>query len=307
MFITLILLLAGFLLLIKGADFFVSGSSSVARRFGIPPVVIGLTIVAMGTSLPEASVSITAALAGSNEIALSNCIGSNTFNTLVVLGASAFIMPFPIDRDILRRDQPINLGITLLLLALMLDGMLGRFDGLLLLGCMALYLFLVVRAAMRERQRPDDRAPRPLPISLFQIVSGVAMIIWGGDLVVDAAVEIAQVIGLSETVIGLTIVAVGTSLPELVTSIVAAKMGESELALGNVVGSNLFNIMFILGSSSAIMPIAVLTENLIDVGILLAITAVLALLCRSLPRLGRKLGASGILLYVGYTAYLLVR
>lgn len=308
MFFSIVFLLIGFILLVKGADYFVSGSSSVARRLRIPPVVIGLTIVAMGTSLPEASVSITAAFAGSNEIALSNVIGSNTFNTLVVLGASAFIRPFPIDRDILRRDQPVNTAVTILLLALVLDGMLGRIDGLILLACMILYLFVVVRAALRERDNlVDDRAPQPLPLSIFLIVLGVAMIVFGGDLVVDAACEIARVVGLSETVIGLTIVAIGTSLPELVTSVVAARKGESELALGNVVGSNLFNILFILGASAALSPIGVLTENIIDLGILLAITLALLVICRVLPNLGKKLGASGILLYAGYTVYLLMR
>ena len=308
MFFSIIFLLIGFVLLVKGADYFVSGSSSVARRLRIPPVVIGLTIVAMGTSLPEASVSVTAAFAGSNEIALSNVIGSNMFNTLVVLGASAFIRPFAIDRDILRRDHPVNTAVTVLLLALVLDGMLGRIDGLILLVCMIVYLYVVVRAALRERNNMvDDRAPQPLPLSIFLIVLGVAAIVYGGDLVVDAACEIARVVGLSETVIGLTIVAIGTSLPELVTSVVAARKGESELALGNVVGSNLFNILFILGSSAALSPIGVLTENIIDLGILLSITLVLLVICRLLPNLGKKLGASGILLYAGYTVYLLMR
>lgn len=309
MFLSIIFLLIGFVLLVKGADFFVSGSSSVARRLRIPPVVIGLTIVAMGTSLPEASVSITAAFAGSNEIALSNVIGSNMFNTLVVLGASAFIRPFPIDRDILRRDQPINTAVTVLLLALVLDGMLGRFDGILLFVCMIVYLFVVVRAALRDRTTAEeaDIAPLSLPISFVLIAGGIAAIVFGGDLVVDAACEIARVVGLSETVIGLTIVAIGTSLPELVTSVVAARKGESELALGNVVGSNLFNILFILGSSAALSPIGVLSENIIDLGLLLAVTVALAVICRLLPNLGKKLGASGILLYAGYTVYLLMR
>ncbi|MBR3866717.1 MAG: calcium/sodium antiporter, partial [Butyricicoccus sp.] len=265
MFFSIIFLLIGFVLLVKGADYFVSGASSVARRLRIPPVVIGLTIVAMGTSLPEASVSITAGFAGSNEIALSNVLGSNLFNTLVVLGASAFIRPFAVDRDILRRDHPVNTAVTILLLVLVLDGMLGRADGLLLLACMIVYLLVVIRASLRERDGfVDDRAPQSLPLSIFLVVIGVAAIILGGDLVVDAACDIARVVGLSETVIGLTIVAIGTSLPELVTSVVAARMGESELALGNVIGSNLFNILFILGTSSALSPIGVLPENIID-------------------------------------------
>ena len=310
MLLSIVFLLIGFVLLVKGADFFVEGSSSTARRLRIPPVVIGLTIVAMGTSLPEASVSVTAGLAGSNEIALSNVIGSNLFNLLVVAGASALISPFLADRDIIRRDLPINTVVTAVLLALTLNGMLSRFDGLLLLAGIIVYLIVVVRAALRDRQSmtdEDDRAPLPLYLCAILIVGGLAMIVLGGDLVVDAACEIARIVGLSETVIGLTIVAIGTSLPELVTSIVAARKGESELALGNVVGSNLFNLLFIMGMSATLSPLAVLRENMFDLGLLLVLTAGVWLLCRLRPRLDRKAGAAGIALYVLYTIYILVR
>ena len=310
MLLSIVFLLIGFVLLVKGADFFVEGSSSTARRLRIPPVVIGLTIVAMGTSLPEASVSVTAGLAGSNEIALSNVIGSNLFNLLVVAGASALISPFLADRDIVRRDLPINAVVTAVLLALTLNGMLSRFDGLLLLAGIIVYLIVVVRAALRDRQSmtdEDDRAPLPLYLCAILIVGGLAMIVLGGDLVVDAACEIARIVGLSETVIGLTIVAIGTSLPELVTSIVAARKGESELALGNVVGSNLFNLLFIMGMSATLSPLAVLRENMFDLGLLLVLTAGVWLLCRLRPRLDRKAGAAGIALYMLYTIYILVR
>ena len=310
MLLSIVFLLIGFVLLVKGADFFVEGSSSTARRLRIPPVVIGLTIVAMGTSLPEASVSVTAGLAGSNEIALSNVIGSNLFNLLVVAGASALISPFLADRDIVRRDLPINTVVTAVLLALTLNGMLSRFDGLLLLAGIIVYLIVVVRAALRDRQSmtdEDDRAPLPLYLCAILIVGGLAMIVLGGDLVVDAACEIARIVGLSETVIGLTIVAIGTSLPELVTSIVAARKGESELALGNVVGSNLFNLLFIMGMSATLSPLAVLRENMFDLGLLLVLTAGVWLLCRLRPRLDRKAGAAGIAIYVLYTIYILVR
>lgn len=310
MLLSIVFLLIGFVLLVKGADFFVEGSSSTARRLRIPPVVIGLTIVAMGTSLPEASVSVTAGLAGSNEIALSNVIGSNLFNLLVVAGASALIHPFLADRDIVRRDLPINTVVTAVLLALTLNGMLSRFDGLLLLAGIIVYLIVVVRAALRDRQNmtdKDDRAPLPLYLCAILIVGGLAMIVLGGDLVVDAACEIARIVGLSETVIGLTIVAIGTSLPELVTSIVAARKGESELALGNVVGSNLFNLLFIMGMSATLSPLAVLRENMFDLGLLLVLTAGVWLLCRLRPRLDRKAGAAGIAIYVLYTIYILVR
>lgn len=310
MLLSIVFLLIGFVLLVKGADFFVEGSSSTARRLRIPPVVIGLTIVAMGTSLPEASVSVTAGLAGSNEIALSNVIGSNLFNLLVVAGASALISPFLADRDIVRRDLPINTVVTAVLLALTLNGMLSRFDGLLLLAGIIVYLIVVVRAALRDRQSmtdEDDRVPLPLYLCAILIVGGLAMIVLGGDLVVDAACEIARIVGLSETVIGLTIVAIGTSLPELVTSIVAARKGESELALGNVVGSNLFNLLFIMGMSASLSPLAVLRENMFDLGLLLVLTAGVWLLCRLRPKLDRKAGAAGIAIYVLYTIYILVR
>ena len=310
MLITIALLALGFLLLVKGADFFVSGSSSVARRLRIPPVVIGLTIVAMGTSMPEASVSVTAALAGSNEIALSNVVGSNIFNLLAVAGAAALICPYPADRDIIRRDLPINTLVTLFLIVLMWNGMLSRLDGLLLLFGMITYLFFVVRAALRDRTSLEDEVdhkPLALPLCAVLIVGGLAAIVFGGDLVVDAACEIARVFGMSETVIGLTIVAIGTSLPELVTSIVAARKGESELALGNVIGSNLFNILFILGSSAVLSPIAVIDFGVIDAVLLLVLTGATWLLCRKRPTLDRKIGMLGIALYAVYTIYILMR
>ncbi|MGN0993772.1 MAG: calcium/sodium antiporter [Butyricicoccus sp.] len=312
MLLSIVFLLIGFVLLVKGADFFVAGSSATARRLRIPPVVIGLTIVAMGTSLPEASVSVTAGLAGSNEIALSNVIGSNLFNLLVVAGASALIHPFLADRDIVRRDLPVNTVVTAVLLVLTLNGMLSRFDGLLLLAGIIIYLFVVVRAALADRKTlplddGDDRAPLPIYLCAILIAGGLAMIVLGGDLVVDAACEIARFVGLSETVIGLTIVAIGTSLPELVTSIVAARKGESELALGNVVGSNLFNLLFIMGMSATLSPLAVLRENMFDLGLLLVLTAGVWLLCRLRPKLDRKAGAAGIAIYVLYTIYILIR
>ncbi|MBQ1281781.1 MAG: calcium/sodium antiporter [Oscillospiraceae bacterium] len=310
MLLTIALLLLGFLLLVKGADFFVSGSSSAARRLRIPPVVIGLTIVAMGTSMPEASVSVTAALAGSNEIALSNVVGSNIFNLLAVAGSAALICPYPADRDIVRRDLPINTAITGLLIVLMLNSMLSRLDGAILVICMIVYLIVVVRAALRDRTSEDpaeDRAPLSIPLCALLIAGGLAMIVLGGDLVVDSACGIARVVGLSETIIGLTVVAIGTSLPELVTSVVAARKGESELALGNVIGSNLFNIMFILGTSAVLSPIAVIDAGIVDAVLLIVLTGATWLLCRARPVLDRKIGVLGLGLYVLYTIYILMR
>ncbi len=311
MFINILLLIVGFVLLIKGADFFVDGSSSVAKLLGVPAVVIGLTVVAMGTSAPEAAVSITAGIAGSNEIAISNVVGSNIFNMLVVVGVCAAIKPFALDSDIMKRDFPINLIASAIMLAMIvIGGSLGRIDGVIMLLIMAAYLVWVVFSALKNREAATEevKALNPL-LSVVFIIGGLAAIIFGGDLVVDNAVAIAKAVGWSETFIGLTIIAIGTSLPELVTSIVAAKKGESGLALGNVVGSNIFNLLFILGLSSSISPIAINADSIINAVILFAMTAVMLVWCiiaNKKGKLGRASGIIWILFYVAYTVYLLL-
>ena len=301
-----LLLLVGFVLLIKGADFFVDGSSSVARLLGVPSVVIGLTIVAMGTSAPEAAVSITAGLAGSNAIAVSNVIGSNMFNLLMVAGFCAAIRPFALDDELLRRDFPVNLAANLLLLVWLLNAKLERWEGLVMLALFATYLTWLVVNAMKNRQREEEvKALSPL-LSAVYILGGLVAIVYGGDLVVDNAVLIAQRWGLSETFIGLTIIAMGTSLPELVTSIVAARKGESGLALGNVVGSNIFNLMLILGLSSSISPISVESSAFINVLLLLGITGAIYLICRAKREMTRPIGFACIGTYLAYTVYLVL-
>ena len=236
MFINILLLIVGFVLLIKGADFFVDGSSSVAKLLGIPSVIIGLTIVAMGTSAPEAAVSITAGIAGSNEIAISNVVGSNIFNMLVVVGVCAAIKPFELDRDIMKRDFPVNLiASAVVLVMLIVKTNLSRLDGVIMLVLMAAYLIWIVGNALKNRETSTDEVKTLNPLlSVVFIIGGLAAVIFGGDLVVDNAVVIAKAMGWSETFIGLTIIAIGTSLPELVTSIVAARKGESGLALGSL-------------------------------------------------------------------------
>ncbi len=311
MFINILLLLVGFVLLIKGADFFVDGSSSVAKLLGIPSVVIGLTIVAMGTSAPEAAVSITAGIAGSNEIAISNVVGSNIFNMLVVVGVCAAIKPFKLDAEIMKRDFPVNLIASALILIMMLIGSsLSRVDGIIILLLMAAYLAWVVGSALKNRETADEEVKTLNPIlSVVFIIGGLAAVIFGGDLVVDNAVAIAKAVGWSETFIGLTIIAIGTSLPELVTSIVAARKGESGLALGNVVGSNIFNLLFILGLSSSINPIAVNPDSIINGIVLFVLTAVMFIWCvisNKKGKLGRISGILWILFYVAYTVYLLL-
>ena len=228
-----LILIVGMFFLIKGADFFVDGSSSVAKIMKVPSVIIGLTIVALGTSLPEASVSITASIAGNNELALSNVVGSNIFNTLVVVGCSALITPFIMDRDIVKRDLLINILSSVVLFVLVLDGVLGRVDGVLLLVGLAGFLAILIRSAMKNRITEEVGEVLPLGKSVLFIVGGIITIILGGKLVVDSATIIAQHLGMSDTLIGLTVVSIGTSLPELVTSVVAARKGESGLSLGN--------------------------------------------------------------------------
>lgn len=261
-------LILGFVLLIKGADLFVDGSSSVARIFKVPAVIIGLTIVAMGTSAPETAVSISAAVRGQNEIALSNVIGSNIFNLLVVVGICAAIKPVVPAKEIIRRDLPISLLCAVLLLVASLNLALGRIEGIVLLLGFVIYIgYLVYTARKKPAADTEENVKKmsPLKSALF-ILIGIAGIVLGGQLVVNSASDIAASFGLSQTLIGLTIVAVGTSLPELVTSIVASRKGENGLALGNAIGSNIFNILLVMGLSTVISPIGVNMQSVWDFG-----------------------------------------
>lgn len=303
------LLLVGFVLLIRGADFFVDGSSSIAKLIGIPGFVVGLTVVAMGTSAPEAAVSITAGLKGSNEIAISNVVGSNIFNLLVVAGVCAIIKPYKIEGIMLKRDFPVNIAISgALLVMMLLRSTLGLVDGLLLLLMFLLYNFIVIWSAFKNRdaQGEDDEKKLSPMLSVLAIVGGLTAVILGGQLVVNNATAIAKALGLSETFIGLTIIAIGTSLPELVTSIVAAKKGESGLALGNVIGSNIFNILLILGLSSSLSSIAIDSSAVINVMVMTVVTALVFIPCFIKKGMGRVVGALSVLTYVGYTVYLLI-
>ena len=295
-----LLLLIGFVLLIKGADFFVDGSSSLARIMKVPSVIIGLTIVAMGTSAPEASVSVNAALAGSNDIAISNVIGSNLFNGLVVVGVCAF-------PEILKRDMPLNIIVTAILCIMLLDRHINHIEGIILLISMAVYIAVMVISALKNRETADECKILSLPKSLIFIIGGLISVIFGGTLVVDNACLIAKDFGVSENFIGLTIIAIGTSLPELVTSITATRKGDSGLALGNAIGSNLFNILFILGMSATICPLNVLSESIIDCIILLVSAVILYVFARTKKTMNRWEGIVCVFLYVGYTAYLLIR
>ena len=312
--ITILILAAGFLLLVKGADFFVEGASAIARKLGIPSIVIALTIVALGTSLPELAVSVTAALEGSNDIALGNVTGSNMVNLLAVVGLSAVIRPMRVERPVLKRDYAMTLFMTALMLICSLDyfpdpsgAQLSRTDGLLLLAVLAFYMYRLIRSAVRNRVAEQFGVARPLPVSILFCLLGSVSIVAGGQMVVNSATKLAYQFGWSETLVGLTIVAIGTSLPELVTSVVAARKGESEIAMGNVVGSNILNIGFILGVSGAIHPISVGTVNLYDILILLLVTLAFFFPMWQKERVGRGTGALMLAVYLAYTVYIVVR
>ena len=315
MFLALVKLVIGFLLLVKGADCFVDGASSVAKKFRIPAFVIGLTIVAFGTSAPELAVSITAAMKGSNDIAIGNVVGSNIFNTLVVLGASAAITPIAVDKGMIKKDYPLSIFAAVLLGVLVLDTIffkadamsLGRLDGIILLIAFAGFMVMTVKAGMDGRTEEEEVEALPMMKSLIFIGLGLAGIVWGGDLSVEGAKEIARFFGLSEAIIGLTIVALGTSLPELVTSIIAAKKGESDIAVGNVIGSNIFNIFLILGVSSTILPMNVSSTYLYDIGMLVAVMLLTYLPIAKTKKVSRGMGITMVLVYVAYTVYLIMR
>ena len=309
-----VLLVVGFVLLIKGADFFVDGSSGIAKKLRIPSIIIGLTVVAMGTSLPEAAVSVSAGLKGSNSLAISNVLGSNLFNLMVVVGLCAIMSPIVVQKDVVKRDIPISIGAALMLLILGGVGMtLGRVDAIVLLVLFIAFIVSLVLIALKarkesaEQEEEEEGKVHPIWLCLIFIVGGAAAIIFGGDMVVDSATKIATSFGMSETLIGLTIVAVGTSLPELVTSVVAARKNEVELSLGNAIGSNIFNILLILGLAGTISPLAVIMENIIDVIVLIVVSTVIGLVAWKKKKLGRLEGILMVAFYVAYVVYIALR
>lgn len=315
--LSFVMLVIGFVLLVWGADKFVEGASALARKMGVSPLLVGLTIVAFGTSMPELAVSVTAALRGANEIAVGNVVGSNMFNLLVVAGFSAVICPLVMDKMLLRRDWPLSIfAAVLLLVAIAPDHVIARWEGAVLLVIFAVILSRQIKAALNDRaqlaaaeaeaaEEAAEMTKSPVMIWV-NIVLGLACIVLGGQLAVNGATGIARMFGLSETLIGLTIVAIGTSLPELVTSIVAARKGQNEIAMGNVIGSNLFNILLILGVSAVITPIPVQATSITDCLFLIAISVVFYLPARK-GKLGRLPGAVMAAMYVVYTAYLIMR
>lgn len=321
-----VVLLVGFFALIKGADYFVDGSAAVARRMKVPGVVIGLTIVAMGTSAPELAVSLSAALSGSNAIAVSNVVGSNIFNLLAVLGVCALLKPLPVDTGIRKKDFPVCLAATLLVGILAGNGIfsgvckdfhnmdaeagvLYRWNGLLLAAIFIGYMVYTVCTAKKSAGNEEEDAGELQPVwkSVLFIVLGLAAIILGGQMVVNSARSLALAFGMSETLVGLTIVAIGTSLPELVTSVAASRKGENGMAIGNVVGSNVFNLLLILGASSSIHPISISVASFFDIGILLGVSLIAyAFVCTS-SKVNRVEGGVLVGMYIAYTVFAILR
>ncbi|MGG0717918.1 calcium/sodium antiporter [Robertmurraya massiliosenegalensis] len=315
-----ILLIIGFALLIKGADFFVEGSSNIASLLKIPPIIIGLTIVSFGTSSPEAAVSITAAMNGNAGVTLGNVIGSNIFNITFVIGVTAFLNPLKVENATIRKEIPFTLLASVALLILISDislqfvgvNSVTRGDGFILLLFFAIFMYYIFELALNSREKelvveePSKKKGSWGKNTLFTI-GGLAGIIWGGDLVVDSATTIAYSLGMSETLVGLTIVAVGTSLPELITSVTAAYKKLSEIALGNIVGSNIFNILFVLGTSSAISPLPVDGKLFTDIILMIGLTIMLFIFSRSNYRIGKIEGLIMALAYVVYMIFIIMR
>ena len=299
----LFILIFGFLLLVKGADFFVDGSSKIAKKFGISELIIGLTIVAMGTSAPETAVSIAAALKGTADISIGNVVGSNILNILIILGLSATIRTIKVGKTTIKYEIPFMIAISALLLLLGLDGTIDFKDGIILWLLFIAYLTYLIIMAKKDKQKEEKKSKVILWQIILATLGGLALIIVGSDISVDAASKIARYAGLSERFIGLTIVALGTSLPELITSVTAAFKGNNDIAIGNIVGSNIFNILFVIGTSSLILPITFASTFKIDS--LVMIGAALLLFICSLRK--QKLDRfSGILMLLSYALYFIL-
>lgn len=317
-----VLLVIGFVFLVKGADAFVEGCSSIAKRYHVPSLIIGMTIVAMGTSLPETAVSITASVTGNNELAVSNAVGSNIFNLMVVIGVCTLFTSVAVQMTTLKKDFPISVACAVLLLILGTIGMtLGHIDGIIFIVLFALFIIYMIRSAQTSRSKNEDLNVEEAEYlleaeeiqemsvgkSLLYIILGGIAIAFGSDWVVDGSCTIAATIGVSQTFIGLTVVAFGTSLPELVTSVVAAKKGEVDMALGNVIGSNIFNILMVLGIAGAISPVAFLMYNLIDIIVLLVFSILVWIMAWTKKELSKKEGILMLILYAIYVVYICIR
>ncbi len=314
-FLNILLLAVGMLLLIKGADFFVEGASSVARAMKIPALIIGLTLVSIGTSMPELSVSVTSAIAGNNDICFGNVIGSNIFNTFVVIGASTLFVKLTVSKEMKFYDIPILCAIYLIVAAfsfLTSPGSIDQIESAILLVIFVAYIIYLILRAKRsatpeEEEGEEPKKQRKWYLNALLIVGGLVMIILGGDFVVDNASELAKACGMSELLVGLTIVAIGTSLPELVTSMIAAKKGEHDIAVGNAIGSSLFNATFILGASGIIRPIGIEMSSIVDYAAMLLSAVLVWLFAAKSNKVNKWQGISMIVIYAGYMVYAVIR
>ena len=306
-FMSFLLLGGGFVALLLGGESFVRGAVAIARRLGLPPLVIGLTLVGFGTSLPELLTSLQAARAGSPGIAVGNVVGSNTANVLLILGAAALMSPILVERRTFRRDGAILVAASLAALAVVLGGEIGRTVGAVFVVALVVYVAVALMAGRREGAGDDgsDVPDMALPVALAYAAGGLVLVLVGARWLVSGAVDLASALGVSEAVIGVTVVAVGTSLPELVTSVVAARKGESAVAFGNVVGSNIFNVLGILGITAIVAPLTVPAEIAgFDIWVMLGATALLVWAAVSGWRITRAEGAAMIALYAGYIGWI---
>lgn len=302
--IQVVLLVVGFVMLIKGADWFVDGAASLAGKFGIPQLVIGLTIVAMGTSAPEAAVSISAALQDNAGITIGNVVGSNIMNVLVILGLASVIIPIAVKKSTVKYEIPFTILVTVVLAVLgLMDNKISRLEGVILwvlfIAYLA-YLFLMTKKGEAEVEENESKLDKVWKMIVFILIGG-GLIVWGSDVTVDAATKIAQYFKMSDQLIGLTIVALGTSLPELITSVTAAKKGNADIAIGNIVGSNIFNILFVVGTTALITPVVYAQSFLVDSIVAVATMVLLWLLVLNKDRKLKRWG--GAILLVGYVAY----
>lgn len=312
MFMDMFWLVVGMILLIKGADWFVDGASRLAKAMKIPPLVIGLTLVSIGTSMPEFSVSVTASINGLNDMSFGNIIGSNIFNTFFVIGASAFFATLVVTKSLKKYDIPCLIGIYLLLMLfafVITPNMLERWESIVIFVLTFIYTaFLLIRSKNEPQPEEDKNDKKPWYISLFFVAIGLISIVGGGTLTVDSAEMIALELGMSELLVGLTVVAIGTSLPELVTSIVAAKKGENDIAVGNALGSCIFNVILILGLSGIIRPMGVAWSSMIDMVVMLASAVIILLMAiGKKDTIDKKKGLILILIYVVYLAIIIMR
>ena len=301
-----LLLAVGFVMLIKGADWFVDGSSGIATKFGIPQLVIGLTIVAMGTSAPEAAVSISAAFSGNADITIGNIVGSNILNILIILGLSSVIVPIAVAPSTIKIETPFMIAITVVMLLLGLDGVVSLIDGIILVVLFIaylIYLFIVAKKDMNKNKDEEKTKEISIVKAIIFAIIGLVLIVLGSNVTVDAATKIATAVGVSERFIGLTIVALGTSLPELFTSVTAARKGNADIAIGNIVGSNIFNILFVVGLSAIIVPVPFDPKFIFDSIIAIAAGVLLLLCCLWTKKLKRW---AGITMLLGYAAYVVV-